>query len=74
MQLRESVASSCRIDGIESAVLCFYDREDALGSASCHNSLIPLYLHGRGSATAIRARGLVVIRLWFWHSVEGLWF
>jgi hypothetical protein len=41
-------------------VLCLYDREDALGIASCHNALVQLYLHGRGSATAISADGAAI--------------
>ena len=61
MRLREPVASGRRIDSVECAVFCLYYREDALGIASCDNALVQLYLHGRGSATAISAHGDAIV-------------
>ncbi len=61
MRLRQPVASGRRVDGVERAVFYLYYHEDALGIASCYNALVQLYLHGRGSATTISARGDAII-------------
>jgi hypothetical protein len=44
VRLCETAAGSCSVDCIELAVLCLYDREDALGIASFDDSRVQLDL------------------------------